>query len=796
MTTGLVVPTWLQRVWSAAGAILPGAKLYFYQSGTGIPLNTFNNPDLAPGHENTNPVVAAASGQFGPIFLQPFVYRVTLTDSAGNVQPGFPLDGIANDDAYLAQATGAARVGYQSPATGSVAVTVADDLADFPTLEDFGATGGADDTAALTAAIAWGTFKGRPGRVYTVASRLTVTAGLRANFQGATLKLKSSFADSEPILINAASQYKSSYLQDLVIDFNGKTTIDGIRVTQADQFTFRRVRSKITAQEGRRLFYVDGSGNLRILDLLFDTCASYQQLIGWKFLGGNPQTTSFDCFALLNCQHTGANVANEYALYLEAYGSGATFAGSPNRVTLIGGDYENAGAGELYCDQAQIALVGAYLEAGALSAVGNGTVKNHGAITGSIASRLTVGNIAGQTPIGFSRDATSTILLDAPAGGGLPDVRTRALIGPTDGSRRYSVTAAARDTWGPPNYPTGKSGTYADVGEKWTDLQGIEWTCVKAGDTASATLARWCALGGEIRIPVDSTTLTNGGRQLNVQGDFEVESVELLVTTTFTGGTYYNLGNQTNQNLFLSQEQLAVANLVAGALISSRNNLRPTGQLLPPNGRYIITGAEFNATDASNLTSYVSGVFNAGAGLLIVRGKYITSPTTGLPVFGVVTGIPVPAFAPVQTVHFDVTEDNASLTYTCAVVVPPGGTLHDIQIDQQVLWAATGSATLKGGDTAVSNGYFTGVDLKATDLLVGEQLRIVVSELWGGRNGAYLVAATGQRGPTANNFGGYYAAGSIVSVVITVVTPNAVPTGKTHIAISFSLGGVGTVVKA
>ncbi len=61
-----------------------GYKLYFYQTGTTTPQNTYSQSDLAPGHENTNPVVADADGLFGPIYLLASPdYKAILKDASG-----------------------------------------------------------------------------------------------------------------------------------------------------------------------------------------------------------------------------------------------------------------------------------------------------------------------------------------------------------------------------------------------------------------------------------------------------------------------------------------------------------------------------------------------------------------------------------------------------------------------------------------------------------------------------------------------------------------------------------------
>lgn len=66
----------------AEGVSLPGAKLYFYQTGTATPLNTYSDVSLTI--PNTNPVIADAGGLFGNIFLLPRDYKVVLKDADGN----------------------------------------------------------------------------------------------------------------------------------------------------------------------------------------------------------------------------------------------------------------------------------------------------------------------------------------------------------------------------------------------------------------------------------------------------------------------------------------------------------------------------------------------------------------------------------------------------------------------------------------------------------------------------------------------------------------------------------------
>lgn len=76
------------------GAVMPGAKLYFYRTNTSTPQNTYQDAALSTPHEN--PVVADADGVFAPIFLDPNLpdYRVTLKTSANATVSGYPVDDI------------------------------------------------------------------------------------------------------------------------------------------------------------------------------------------------------------------------------------------------------------------------------------------------------------------------------------------------------------------------------------------------------------------------------------------------------------------------------------------------------------------------------------------------------------------------------------------------------------------------------------------------------------------------------------------------------------------------------
>jgi len=79
MTLAALAPSARQRIFSAAGGISSGAKLNTYAAGSTTPLATYSDSALTIA--NTNPVVADASGLFGPVYLLPQSYKFTVTDA-------------------------------------------------------------------------------------------------------------------------------------------------------------------------------------------------------------------------------------------------------------------------------------------------------------------------------------------------------------------------------------------------------------------------------------------------------------------------------------------------------------------------------------------------------------------------------------------------------------------------------------------------------------------------------------------------------------------------------------------
>lgn len=127
------------------------------------------------------------------------------------------------------------------------------------------------------------------------------------------------------------------------------------------------------------------------------------------------------------------------------------------------------------------------------------------------------------------------------------------------------------------------------------------------------------------------------------------------------------------------------------------------------------------------------------------------------------------------------TETSGDGTYTGTVAMPAGSYLIDIQCHGIALWTAGTSASLKVGDGADDDGFYTATDLKATDLLAGEANTL---EHPGGKAGAYI--GSEQRVLYSST------ARSVIGVIAKVGTGTA---GRTHVTVQYAVPTVVAVAK-
>lgn len=130
------------------------------------------------------------------------------------------------------------------------------------------------------------------------------------------------------------------------------------------------------------------------------------------------------------------------------------------------------------------------------------------------------------------------------------------------------------------------------------------------------------------------------------------------------------------------------------------------------------------------------------------------------------------------------TETTGAGTYTGNVAVPAGATLLDIIVNGVALWDTATSATLIVGDGTDPDGYYTGVNLKATDLLAGESISFALA---GGKAGAYI--ANSQVSPR------YAAAARTISAVVTTVGASG-SAGRTRMVVIYCDPGDVAATKA
>ncbi|MCC6271415.1 MAG: hypothetical protein IT190_09065 [Microbacteriaceae bacterium] len=140
--------------------------------------------------------------------------------------------------------------------------------------------------------------------------------------------------------------------------------------------------------------------------------------------------------------------------------------------------------------------------------------------------------------------------------------------------------------------------------------------------------------------------------------------------------------------------------------------------------------------------------------------------------------------APVVAAEVTFTETAGAGTYTGSVALPAGATLLDIIVSGVALWDNAGACTLIVGDEGNDDGYYTGVNLKATDLLAGESLSFALA---GGKAGAYI--ANSQVSPR------YSATARTISGIITTASTGG-GAGRTRMTVVYTVGNTSAAVKA
>jgi hypothetical protein len=165
-------------------------------------------------------------------------------------------------------------------------------------------------------------------------------------------------------------------------------------------------------------------------------------------------------------------------------------------------------------------------------------------------------------------------------------------------------------------------------------------------------------------------------------------------------------------------------------------------------------------------------------GNFYIDGSEVTVTAAEINKLDAITGYPVEAH------ELTFTETTGAGTYTGTVSVPAGATLIDIIVVNVALWTATTSASLEVGDGTDPDGYYTAVDLKATDLLAGETLSFAQN---GGVQGAYI----------ANSHVTPRYSASARTITATVVTVGAAGSaGRTRVIVIYTIPTATAATKA
>jgi len=125
--------------------------------------------------------------------------------------------------------------------------------------------------------------------------------------------------------------------------------------------------------------------------------------------------------------------------------------------------------------------------------------------------------------------------------------------------------------------------------------------------------------------------------------------------------------------------------------------------------------------------------------------------------------------------------ENGADTYTATFTLPENSTLIDIIVEAEALWDAATSASLEVGDDGDADGYFTAIDLLATDLLAGESVSLASGETRGGVGGAYTTVGT------STHIDRQFSSASR-DIVATVVSVGAGTAGRTRVTVVYSTG--------
>lgn len=300
----------------AQGDPYAGAKRYFYLAGTLTPATVY--ADAARTTALSNPVVANASGQFVPIYLDPAVsYRTILRDASDVL--------LRDNDSITASTLSQAGVGaalYPRTATEIAAlVTPSSYVYPFGDARRYGYSTdlSVDSTTAvqsaldLVAAGGGGRVTLPPGGACKVTSVLSLPSNVVLDLNGGTIWQYTSNIAIVKVATNATRWgVENGLLRYYVQQTTAETGAIGLQLATASSTTYLGRISGVTVDKAYRGFGLPNLTACYSFLVNFDTCLAYEcSDYGW-YIQGDTSSGGATNIRLDNCwvlQPTGSEQA-------------------------------------------------------------------------------------------------------------------------------------------------------------------------------------------------------------------------------------------------------------------------------------------------------------------------------------------------------------------------------------------------------------------------------------------------------------------------------------------------------
>ena len=135
-----------------------------------------------------------------------------------------------------------------------------------------------------------------------------------------------------------------------------------------------------------------------------------------------------------------------------------------------------------------------------------------------------------------------------------------------------------------------------------------------------------------------------------------------------------------------------------------------------------------------------------------------------------------PVYAEYGILDLNADPDNAAGVYTLKLHLPKNSYITDIIVIAVALWNAGTTASAIVGDAGDPDGFYTAVNLKATDLVADEALSFANT---GGQEGAYLA-------DSATHWTDRYTTASRIIIMELTTVGTALTTGETHMIVLYA----------